>query len=696
MKYFLIFCFFNVALVTYSAGLNLFRIEGLEQPGAENTYKADSLPEVLVKNHADLFASRLRFNALSKFAINELPNNLKDWEVCRTKLKAEIIGKAGVVIDHKLALNIKETGVIRMKGYSIKKITFQTRPGVYATANLYVPDGKGPFPAVIFMIGHWPKGKIDPVGPQLVGHSLALNGYVCLSIDPWGAGERTTTHGVFEDHGCSNNLGLSLMNIGETLMGVEISDNMRGVDLLCSLSYVDSKNIGATGASGGGNQTMWLTSLDDRIKAGMPVVSAGTFESYIMGTPCICEVFADAFNIAEEAGVLALVAPRAIKMCNHNKEENHAFYPSEMIRSYTNAKSIFRMYGVENNIAYQLFDLSHGYHAEDREAMLGWFDLHLKGIGTGVAKKEIPFEVLPEEKLMVFAKGQRDANVIGTVEYCKKRGQELRNDYLNARSFDLELKRNKLKDILGISEKSVLDTVYEFQKTNGWSRFALGTSDGKLIPLLVRPSSGGSKEYVIVSNPEGKNNIPHRLIDQIIQSGKGIAIVDLSGTGEAASTSTGEDYAKGKLRIISLTELWFGRTILGEWVKELNVVTSFLISGYQAEKIQLDGTRETGLAGLFFGATGGKVDTIILRDAPVSYLIGDRESIDFYSMAVHLNGILNWGDISLATALTGKNIQFINPLTFSGKTLDEHSLNDCQTEFNKIRLLCKQPGNTIF
>ena len=50
--------------------------------------------------------------------------------------------KAGVVVNHPLALNMKETGTIQMKGYSIKKITFQTRPGIYATANLYIPEGK--------------------------------------------------------------------------------------------------------------------------------------------------------------------------------------------------------------------------------------------------------------------------------------------------------------------------------------------------------------------------------------------------------------------------------------------------------------------------------------------------------------------------------------------------------------------------
>jgi hypothetical protein len=692
MKHIRILCIGLIALNTHLNGINA----PLEDRFAFPTKNTDSLPAVLAKNHADLIASKLRFDAALKFGINQLPANLKDWEIRRVQLKNEILEKTGVVINHNLALNINETGTIQMKGYSIKKITFQTRPGIYATANLYIPEGKGPFPAVIFMIGHWPKGKIDTEGPQAVGHSLALNGYVCLSIDPWGSGERTTIHGIFEDHGDGNNLGSSMMNIGETLMGIEISDNMRGVDLLCSLPYVDSKNIGATGASGGGNQTMWLTSLDERIKAAMPVVSVGTFESYIMGTPCICEVVADAFNITEEAGILALVAPRAIKMCNHKKDDNHAFSPSEMVRSYTNAKPVFKMYGVEGNIAYQLFDLPHGYMAEDREAMLGWFDLHLKGIGTGSAKKEIPFELLPEEKLMVFPKGQRDANVIGTVEYCKLRGNELRSVFLNTTSFDAELKRKELRNILGVSEKSILNHVYEYQKMNGWNRFALGTSDNKLIPVLLRSPQGNSKEFVIVCKPEGKDSISSDLVDEIIKTGKGIAIVDLSGTGEASSTSVENNYSTGRLRAISRSELWFGRTLIGEWVKELNVVTQFLNSNYKAQKVSIDGSKEAGLAGLFLGALEGNVDHLILREAPVSYLFDTREGIDFFSMAIHLPGFLQWGDVSLAAALSGKNIIFINPVTMSGNAISREKLPAVEAEFEKMRTLCHQPAKTTF
>ena len=425
--------------VIYFPSSPIDRIKDQINAGIEfnkTAFNTDTLPDVLTNSHADLIESRLRNQAVLNFGIHQLPDNIKEWKTLSRQLKNLIIEKAEVVIDHKLPFDIRETGTTLLKGYSIKNIAFQTRPGVYATANLYIPEGKGPFPAVINMLGHWRKGKIDNDGPQPVGHSLALNGYVCLSIDPWGSGERTTVHGDFEYHGA--NLGASLMNIGETLAGVQISDNMRGVDLLSSLSYVDPKNNGATGASGGGNQTMWLAALDERVKAAMPVVSVGTFESYIMRSNCICELLPDGLTFTEEAGVLALVAPRAIKMCNHTRDSSPTFFPFEMLRSFNNSKPVFKMLGVEKNINYQVIDQTHGYWPEDREAMLGWFDLHLKGVGSGSPKKEIPFRLLPEEKLMVYPTGKRDPIVMSTDEYCKKRGKELRSVFLNTNTFDAD------------------------------------------------------------------------------------------------------------------------------------------------------------------------------------------------------------------------------------------------------------------
>ena len=662
-----------------------------ENPLELQTEKSDSLPSVLNKNHGDLIESKLRLEALLRFGEHQLPDNRQEWELYRVKLKNEIIKKSSVLFNHELPLNIKETGTIQLKGYTIKNITFQTRPGIYSTANLYIPEGKGPFPGVINMVGHWPKGKIDPAGQQAVGHTLALNGYVCLSVDPWGAGERATNHEVFEYHGA--NLGASIMNIGESLMGIQISDNIRGIDLLCSLNYVDPKNIGATGASGGGNQTMWLAAVDERVKAAVPVVSVGTFESYIMQSNCICELLIDGLTFTEEAGVLALA--NAIMPCNHLKDAV-TFLPAQMVRSFTNAQSVFRMMGVGGNISNKIFDLTHGYMAEDREAMLGWFDLHLKGMGTGIPKKEMPFDLLPEEKLMVFSKGRRDANVISTDEYCRKRGEELRSLLLNSKNIDVEQKKKELRAILRIGNKSTLKEAHHYSQMNGWDRMALETSDNKPIPILHFPPINKSLGYTILCNPDGKNSISRSIIDDLKKKGSGIVIVDLSGTGEVTSTSSLSFDKIGRLHTLSRAELWLGKTVIGEWVKELNVVTQFLRSEYNAGKVSIDGTKEAALAGLFLCTLEGNVDNLTLRDAPVSYMFDSRDGIDFFSMGVHLPQFLVWGDISLAAALSGKNISFIHPVTMSGHAITGEKLHAFETEFEKLRTLCHIPGKTTF
>ncbi|MEP7110447.1 MAG: prolyl oligopeptidase family serine peptidase [Ferruginibacter sp.] len=671
--------------------------------GTKNTF-TDSLPHVFNENNGDLVESNLRHEAILRFPFYQLTQSKVQWESDRVQLKNRIIKITGALISQKLPLNIKETGSIQMKGYSIKNIAFQTRPGIYATANLYIPEGKafpddkagqGKFPGVIVMMGHYSGGRLYDKY-QSVGITLALNGYVSLCIDPWGSGERTTIHGVFEDHGDENNLGMALMNIGESLMGIQITDNIRGVDLLCSLPYVDRQNIGATGSSGGGNQTMWLTALDERVKAAVPVVSAGTFEAYVMGSPCICEVLTDGLTFTEEAAVLALIAPRAIKMCNHRQDANAAFYPREMLRSYKNAKPVFEMLGAENNIAYDLFNLSHGYWPEDRESMLGWFDLHLKGTGTGASIKEKSFKTLPDEQIMVYAKGKRDPAVLTTEEFCKRRGNELRTILLNTKSFNIVLKRNELRNILRATGKSNLSKVHEYAKVNGWSRIALESSDDKLIPVLLHAPPGKLKEFVIICNPAGKENISLDLVREFIKSGTGIAIVDLSGTGENGSASLNSNDSIGRLRTLTKSYLLLGKTVMGEWIKELSLVTRFIGSRYKATNVSINGSKEAGLAGLYLAALEGNIGNVTLEDAPVSYLFDNRDAIEFFSTGIHLPRFLNWGDISLATALSGKNITFINPVTMSGQKISGDRLKACIAEFEQMRIITRQTGKTLF
>jgi hypothetical protein len=78
------------------------------------------------------------------------------------------------------------------------------------------------------------------------------------------------------------------------------------------------------------------------------------------------------------------------------------------------------------------------------------------------------------------------------------------------------------------------------------------------------------------------------------------------------------------------------------------------------------------------------------------HLFDTREGIDYFSMGVHVPGFLKWGDISLAAALSGSDIEFINPVTMSGHRVNGDKLSSVEAEFEKIGMICGSEGKTVF
>ncbi len=655
-----------------------------------------SLPKVFEGEPADLIGLSLELEAAKAFSTLQIPGSKKSWISYREELKSTIIEKTGVDFFPDLPLDYHETRSHVLPGLTVKNIYFQTRPGVYATANLYIPEGEGPFPGVVTMMGHSSNGKMYDVY-QAIGHSLALNGYVSLHIDPWGAGERTTAHGEFEYHGA--NLGSSLMNIGESLMGMQITDNIRAVDLLCSLPFIDPKKIGATGASGGGNQTMWLAAMDERIKVAVPVVSVGTFQSYVLNSNCICETLIDGLTFTEEAAVLGLIAPRALKLCNGAKDSNKAFLPAEMLKSFERAKPIYGYYDVEEKFSHQVFDTPHGYFPEIREAMLGWFDLHLKNKGDGNPKKEKPFTLLTESDLMVFPKGERNLGVISTPQFCTSQGASLRKTMLSNKNINSKDKKEELKKLLKIpaAAANTIKEIHLYTGTTDWERVVIETTCGDLIPVLLHVANRESVECVIFSNPEGKNNIPENLINKALTERKSVCIVDLWGTGENSSANAKRiDGSLPDFHTLARSALWLGKTTQGIWVSQLNIVAEWLIESHKMKRITIDAAKEASVAALFLSVLETKASKLILRDAPLSYLFDESGDANNFSMAIHLPGILKWGDISLAAGISESEITFVGPVSISGRKLTVKEVEKYKKEFSSMNNLFGNQAQIIF
>ena len=659
-----------------------------------HSFSQNKLPDVFSQdNENDIIAQTLKFEAAKAFEILQVSSNKTNWLKNRNDLKVKIIEKAKVSFYPDLPLKYKATKTQKLQNYTVKNIYFQTRPNVYATANLYIPNGEGPFPGVVVMMGHSRSGKLYDIY-QSLGYTLAKNGYVSLNIDPWGAGERSTNDGDFEYHG--SNLGASLMNVGETLMGMQITDNMRAVDLLCSLPYVDSDKIGATGASGGGNQTMWLAAIDERVNAAIPVVSVGTFQSYIMNSNCVCETLIDGLTFTEESSVLGLIAPRALKICNGQKDSNAAFYPQEMLRSYKGAQAIYKYYDAEDNLSNQIFDTPHGYFPEIREAMLGWLDLHLKNIGDGTSKKETDFNLLPESELMVFSKGKRDSNITTTAEICLDKGVHLKKNILLNKGLILQDKREELRMMLKIPETNLLQA-HKLTDSGNWERFILETTGGELIPVLLHATNKRSAEYVIICNAEGKDKISEEIIENELNKNRGVCIIDLWGLGENISIDAKRiDGNLPNFHTLSRSALWLGKTTQGIWINQLDIVSKWLSNSFNVQNISINANREVAIASLLFSALENKINKLNLEDLPLSYLFDNDGDIDYFSMAIHIPDILKWGDLSLAAALSNKHITIINPVSISGRKLDEEEVMSFNNEFNYFNTSLRQNTSISF
>ncbi len=126
--------------------------------------------------------------------------------------------RSGECPGHPCPLDPETLGVLNRDGYAIERLTFQSRPGVRVTANLYRPDPiRGQYPGVISVHGHWSWARVDPhVQPRCIG--LARLGYVVLCLDAFGAGERAIEPGPGTYHG--GLVGASLWPVGTPLIGL--------------------------------------------------------------------------------------------------------------------------------------------------------------------------------------------------------------------------------------------------------------------------------------------------------------------------------------------------------------------------------------------------------------------------------------------------------------------------------------------
>lgn len=237
-------------------------------------------------------------------------NTIKDWEKIRLQRYHEFLESMG--IEHmppagmRSELNVQITGTIQKEGYRIEKLYYESLPGLYVPANLYIPDNiKEPAPAILYVCGHAPEQKVYY---QAYPRKFVQLGFVCLIIETIQYGEVLGEH-----HGCYTRGWFNWYSRGYTPAGSELWNAIRALDLLSERPEVDPERLGVAGRSGGGAQSWFIAAADPRVKVAAPAAGATTLNEQILTRSidrhCDCMVPINTF-CRDFQDIGALIAPR--------------------------------------------------------------------------------------------------------------------------------------------------------------------------------------------------------------------------------------------------------------------------------------------------------------------------------------------------------------------------------------------------
>ncbi|WP_406697912.1 acetylxylan esterase [Singulisphaera sp. Ch08] len=617
------------------------------------------------------------------------PETLPEWEAQAAEVRKGLQTAWGDFPTTPCPLEPQVLGTLDRDGYRVEKVVFQTRPGLRMTANAYVPNGPGKHPAILAVHGHWKGAKQDPVvQARCIG--AAKLGFFVLAVDAFGAGERGVGKALGEYHG--EMTGATLLPVGLPLSGIQVYENMRAVDYLLTRPEVDGEHIGITGASGGGNQSMYAGAWDKRLKAVVPVCSVGNYQAYLGIACCMCEMVPGALRFAEEWGVLGLTAPRGLLIVNATQDASQ-FSVAAAKQTLTPLEQVYRLNGQANHVRHAIFESKHDYNQAMREAMYGWMTLHLKGEGEGAPIAEPALKTEDPETLRCYPGDTRPDDWMTLPRFAAAEGRKLvaaKPPLSDPKAWAAEAKTRR---------KALVNTVFGGFPT--------------VPPISFSNFMGGSLTTVFESEPgmhlflgEGSGPPPFQSLDPKVKakSDQHLAIVlDLDGPDTEANHFLVSEVSRAGWRSVPLYlrstgrngqptdrvgqapdhnpaewALWIGRPLLGQWVFEVRR----LLDGIEKRENRLPanivviGKGPAGLVALCAGAVDPRITKVAAVGTLASYIT--EEPYVGQKLGVMAPGILREvGDIAHLTALNApKRVVIAGGVVGNGKALSAKALRD--------------------
>jgi len=538
---------------------------------------------VMYKSSCNLAFKQLQEREASIAQLHTKSDYLARQEVVKDKL-LKLIGP----FPEKTPLNARVTGVIRKQDYRVEKLIFESIPGYYVSAALFIPEKlKGKAPAVIYASGHTVNGFRSETYQHII-INLVKKGFIVLAFDPVGQGERLQYYdekegksrfGPTVEHSYP---GAQCYISGYSPTLYFIWDGIRCVDYLLSRKEVDPERIGMTGRSGGGTQTAYTAAIDDRILAAAPECFITRME-YVLKSIGPQDAEQNLVHMISEgldhADLLEVRAPKPGLMITTTRD----FFSIQGAReTFKEVKEYYHALGEGEQINMVEDDDVHASTKKNREAMYAFFQKYLNNPGSPA---DLEVEVFEERELWVTETGQLATSVKGETLYSLNR-KIVKNQ--NAKLKLIRSSEDFNEHIITVGNDALRLSGFKYPERKGKAVFSgryvkgdyilekylvPGSGDYMLPAVLFKPLEKRNNEVVLLLDERGMEHSAHKdslLVHSLLQQGYSVLLFDVPGIG-----SLGPGYLTG--------DAYIDNTSFNQWFA--GILTNKSIVGMRAEDI---------------------------------------------------------------------------------------------------------------
>ncbi|SVA99680.1 uncharacterized protein METZ01_LOCUS152534, partial [marine metagenome] len=336
----------KLAVVCVLSGVCFF--SGIEAQAADERLKTSTAIERALAQEIigpDLALEEVR--VFNETRVPDMPSvrSAAEWKAKAREYRRNVLNK--VVFRGEAAkwrdtpLLVEWSAVIEgLPGYRIRKLRFEAVPGWWIPALLYEPMKlSGKRPVVLNVNGHDGKGKAADY-KQIRCINQAKRGMIALNVEWIGMGQFASRMSHYQ---------MNQMDLCGTAGIAPFFLNMsKGLDVLLSHPNADPKRVAVAGLSGGGWQTIFISSLDERVTLANPVAGYSSFKTRArhgmdLGdseqTPNDLALYADYTHLT------AMLADRAA-LLTYNAKDNCCFTAGHALPPLlAAAQPIFRLLG---------------------------------------------------------------------------------------------------------------------------------------------------------------------------------------------------------------------------------------------------------------------------------------------------------------------------------------------------------------